>query len=147
MTDSVCTCRKCKSNLCYQIFSEDLVSFKCLVCGFESNSKMMKNTEYTKAYEEILPQLYKEIKYIDEDGYVWYPQFVIKEGVGTIFVDGTDKNNWDWAFSKHVLIEPHELARFQKLTGDPDIKYKSSSDIFHFPQATFLEVLEACKMI
>jgi hypothetical protein len=42
----------------------------------------------------MLPSLFRDIKFIDNDSFVWYPSTVTKEGVGIIFPDGTTKVDW-----------------------------------------------------
>ena len=142
MTDTICQCRKCGGHLCYQVHQEQVVDWRCLSCGFQTNTFLLAGTEGVKVFEESIPQLYKDIKFQDEDGFVWYPLHLSKEGVGMIIADGTGKDNWYWSFFPHILVEAHESERFK------GAKYKiNSREALQFPQDKFALALQACKLI
>lgn len=130
MVDSLVECPLCKSMYCYQQIHEGLASWKCLSCGYTTNSNMMVNTEIVKAHEMTLPRLYKEIRKIDDSGLVWYPQVVDKtqDGKGALFAFGTEASNWLWAFSPSVIIPSDEVEKFRNEDGTYN-KYKR--DIFN----------------
>jgi hypothetical protein len=66
-----------------------------------------------------MPELYKDIKFIDTNKQVWYPTVLNVSDKGTVFVNGTDKDNWGWAGIKAVETTDEEKI---KLKGAP---YKS----------------------
>lgn len=119
MIDSLVQCPLCGSPYCYQSIHEGLASWKCLSCGFTTNSNMMKNTELVKAHEDTLPKLYIDIKKIDESGLVWYPIAVdkIQEGKGIVFVNGTSKDDWHWTYAPSVLVKKEEQEKFKTKDG------------------------------
>ena len=95
MKEQLTTCRKCGSPLCYERHNDTLISWDCLQCGFTTNTLFIDNTEAVLSYESMLPSLFRDIKFIDSDSFVWYPSTVTKEGVGIIFPDGSSKEDWN----------------------------------------------------
>lgn len=104
MTDRLTTCKHCGSHFCYEIYHESIISWKCFNCGFESNSNFINNTEVVNIFEDKLPSLYKDIKYLDDDGFVWYPMIINNPYKGIIFPDGTSKDKWEWCYAPAVEI-------------------------------------------
>ena len=109
-------------------------------CGFQTND-LMKSDEFDiKQYEETLPELYKDIKYTDIEGRVWYPITINLETKGTVFAYGTSEENWQWAAIKATpLTEEEQKER----------KYKGAS---HKSDAKTLkqfgkDFIEACDYI
>lgn len=147
MKDSLTTCRRCQSPLCYQRETKGVLSWDCLQCGYVSNTMMMINTEAVQSYEEMMPSLFRDIKFVDSDGLVWYPTTVTKEGIGIVFPDGTSKNDWKWAVARHVPVEEEEKERFKKKDGTYH-KYKTDmKNVLHFDQQYFSKALEALGFI
>jgi len=147
MQDQLTDCRKCGSPLCYEKHKDGLISWDCLQCGFVTNTLLIENTEAITSYESMIPNLFRDIKYVDNDGFVWYPNTVVKEGVGIIFPDGTSKENWKWAFARHIPVEEEEKERFKKADGSFH-KYKTDmKNVLHFDQQYFSQALEAAGLI
>lgn len=147
MQDQLTGCRKCGSPLCYEKHKDGLISWDCLQCGFVTNTLLLENTEAIASYESMIPNLFRDIKYVDSDGFVWYPNTVVKEGVGIIFPDGTSKENWKWAFARHIPVEEEEKERFKKADGSFH-KYKTDmKNVLHFDQQYFSQALEAAGLI
>jgi len=109
---------------------------------------MIKGTDMVRAFEEGLPRLMLDLKYIDKEGFCWYPTVVdkIEEGKYMIFPDGTSKDDWKWALSVAVLIPPSERSKFKKPDGT-FMKYKNSSDVLHFDNDKFSAVIDAANMV
>jgi hypothetical protein len=80
---------------------------------------MMKNTEIVKAYEETLPNLYVDVRKIDDSGLVWYPIVIdkVQQGKGIIFANGTNKHDWVWTYAPSVLVEKDEQDKFKTADG------------------------------
>lgn len=145
--DTLSTCKRCKSPLCYERHSKGAISWDCLQCGYSTNTLLMINTMSIDEYEKMLPSLFKDIKFIDNDGLVWYPTTVTKEGVGIIFPDGTSKSDWKWAVARHVPVLEEEKERFKKKDGTYH-KYKTDmKNVLHFDQQYFSQALEALGFI
>ena len=124
MTDNLTTCPKCKATeACYTVdINEFHKSYNCLDCGF-STSDLMREGEFDfDQYEEEFPELYKDIKYTDEEGRVWYPQVINIEDKGTVFANGTSEEDWQWSAIKSVELteEEKENPRFKGKTHKSD---------------------------
>jgi len=125
MIDKLITCDKCKAEVsCYATpINEFHNSYTCLNCGFHTNDLMVEGEFNFEEYEVELPELYKDIKYKDEKNRVWYPQVINVEGRGTVFINGTSKDDWKWSGIKSVPLtqEEKQSGRFK------DKEYKSDS--------------------
>lgn len=115
--DTLTTCRRCGSPYCLEAYHPGMVTWNCLGCGFMTRTTLLKNTDLVLAFEESLPSLYKDLKYIDEEGFVWYPLYVDKPGVGIVFAEGTDRDNWGWTFVPYTPITKEEKEKFKRKDG------------------------------
>lgn len=97
MEDGFVTCPHCGSQLCYAQNVDGQETWACFSCGFTSTTLMKEGSETEKAVSAKHPNLYKDLKFVDKDGYVWYPSVVTVPGKGMIYVDGSDSENWQWA--------------------------------------------------
>ena len=125
MTDNLITCPKCKApESCYtQPVNEFHKAYVCLSCGFQTNDLMREGEFNFEEYEEQLPELYKDIKTVDEEGRVWYPNIINIESVGTVFANGSSKDVWEWSGILNVELTEEEKAS-PRFKGK---KYKSDS--------------------
>ena len=147
MQDQLTNCRKCGSPLCYERHLEGIVSWDCLQCGFTTNTLLLENTEGVLTYESLLPNLFRDIKFVDKDGFVWFPTTVTKEGVGIVFPDGTSQHDWKWAFAPHVEVSEEEKERFKRPDGSYH-KYKTDMKrVLHFDKEYFSQALEAAGLL
>ena len=126
MTDNLITCPKCKEALaCYKTpINEFHSGYSCLSCGFNT-SDLIREGEYDiESYEAEMPELYKDIKHVDEEGRVWYPNVINIDGLGTVFANGTSKDDWQWSGIKSVVLteEEKESPRFKGKTHKSDSK-------------------------
>lgn len=117
MIDNLDTCPKCKApESCYiQPINEVHNSYSCLACGFVTNDLLKEGDYDVEAYEAEMPELFKDIKYTDEYTRVWYPNVINIDGKGTVFPNGSSKDNWHWAAIKSVPLtdEEKESTRFK----------------------------------
>jgi hypothetical protein len=106
MADNLTQCKHCGSELAYENII-DGVSYEvsCISCGFMTNSNMLSGTEELKIYLESIPDIYSELKFIDEDGFCWVPMYKEVEGKGAISINGISKDRWLWSFIPHVLLK------------------------------------------
>ena len=142
MTDNLITCPKGGViESCYTVqLNEFHNSYVCFNCGFQTNDLMREGEFNFEEYENEMPELYKDIKYIDETGRVWYPYIINIEGKGTVFANGSSKEDWQWSAIKSVLLteEEKESPRFKGKTHKSD-----SSTLQNFGKDYF----EACDYI
>ena len=107
--DNLVICPKCGSDGCYKTsLNESKFSYFDFGCGFQTNDLMIEGDFDIVAYEENLPELYKDLKYIDKEKRVWYPISINIEGQGTVFINGTSKDNWQWAAIKAIALTEEE---------------------------------------
>ena len=98
MKEQMIICPKCGSNACSEVSNEQLLVWNCFGCGYTSNSTMIeKNIAIT---ESIMPELYKDLRFVDVKGYHWYPNSVMLENKSMIFADGKSADDWKWAAVK-----------------------------------------------
>ena len=101
----------------------------------------MKEGEFDfEAYEETIPELYKDIKYVDEKGRVWYPITINIENKGTVFLNGKTKEEVHWSAIKAIALTEEE----KKQPKFKDKQYKSDpKSMQHFGD----DFIEACDYI
>lgn len=139
MLDSLIECPLCSAPYCYQAIHQGMVNWKCLSCGYVTNSNMMLNTELVKAHESTLPKLYVDIKQVDKSKLVWYPQVIdlVEKGAGIVFANGTNHQDWKWTFAPAALIQTEEMDKFRKKDGSCP-KYKTDmTKAKHFEKTEF----------
>ena len=95
MKELLIVCPKCSSNACSEISNDKLIVWNCFGCGFTSNSTLTeKNIETT---EEVLPELYKALRFKSVEGLYWYPMSVILENKAMVFAEGKTIEDWKWS--------------------------------------------------
>jgi hypothetical protein len=148
MTDKIIQCSRCKGDLCYETdhtFSNELniKSWICMGCGFTSNSTLNLTDENLIQTESLLPELYKDIKFIDDEGFVWFPSVMNYPDLGVVFVNGTTKDNWSWAAIKNIPVEENEKHKYPIPGTDKFSKFKSDMEsLKEFGQKGFMDALE-----
>lgn len=150
MKDQLTECRKCKSPLCYERHQDGLISWDCLQCGYGTNTLLLENTEAILGYESMIPTLFRDIKFVDEDSFVWYPTTLTKDGIGIIFPDiesGKPASTWKWAVARQIPVEEHEKEKFRKKDGTYHQYKTDMKNVLHFDQQYFSQALEALGFI
>lgn len=142
MTDNLETCPKCKApESCYVTpLNEVHNSYNCLNCGFLTNDLLKEGDYDVEAYESEMPELFKDIKYTDEHSRVWYPNVINLETKGTVFPNGSSKDNWHWAAIKSVPLteEERESARFKGKQYKSDSKTMQKFDEDYFAACDYI---------
>jgi hypothetical protein len=127
MIDLLIKCPLCNEEAaCYKTEINDKYdSYACFGCGYTTNDAMTADKSYDfEEFESVLPELYKDIKKIDELGRVWYPQAINIIGKGTVFASGKTKDNWQWSAIKSIELTEEEKSnpRFKNQTHKSDPK-------------------------
>jgi len=123
--DEMVLCPKCGCDGCYKTpINEVKFNYFCWGCGFQTNDFMKEGEFDFEAYEEIIPELYKDVKYKDEEGRVWYPITINIEDKGTVFLNGTSAEDCQWSTIKVVELTEEEKAqpKFKNKTYKSDAK-------------------------
>lgn len=137
MIDDLIICPVCGSNACYEVKAEEKTIWHCFGCGFASNTDQHIEKIDLEKVEAVLPDLYKSIKKLDENGYYWYPSTVNNPVKGMVFVDLVD-NVWKWAGVLATPITEEDKAKFPEgATHKVDMK-----TIKHFNSNDYMEALD-----
>ena len=124
MTDKLEICPKCQCDGCYITpVNETKNNYFCWGCGFQTNDLMKEGEFDFDAFEEALPELYKDVKYKDEEGRVWYPISINISDKGTVFLNGKTAENTFWSAIKVILLTEEEKKQ-PKYKG---LEYKSDA--------------------
>lgn len=138
MTDKMSICPKCGCDGCYvSPINETKNNYFCWGCGFQTNDLMVEGEFDFAQYEETMPELYKDIKYVDEQKRVWYPISINLPDKGTVFISGKSKEEVQWSAIKVVPLTEEE----KKQPKYKNLKYKSDAkSLKHFGD----DFIEAC---
>ena len=123
--DEMIICPKCGCDGCYKTpINEVKFNYFCWGCGFQTNDFMKEGEFDFVAYEEIIPELYKDVKHQDEEGRVWYPITINIEDKGTVFLNGTSAEDCQWSTIKVIELTEEEKAqpKFKGKTYKSDAK-------------------------
>ena len=141
MTDQMALCPKCGCDGCYITpVNEIKNNYFCWGCGFQTNDLMVEGEFDFVSYEETLPELYKDVKYVDSQKRVWYPISINMPDRGTVFLSGKSVKEIQWSAIKVVLLTEEE----KKLPKYKGLAYKSDAkSMKHFGN----DFIEACDYI
>jgi hypothetical protein len=144
MKDKLTICDRCQGDACYVTPLNELKNnYFCFSCGFQTND-LMKGGEFDfETYEESLPELYKDLKNTDSEKRVWYPITINIQDKGTVFANGKNKYDWQWAGVKAIEVNEEEKGKF-KIPGTEDY-YTHKTDIKslkNYSQGDFIEALD-----
>ena len=95
MTEKLIDCPRCGSNACSEMSNDKVTIWICMGCGFTANTTI--TDENVEQMEKTLPELYRALKYKDQDGKYWYPNSVMLENKSMVFAEGTSVENWKWS--------------------------------------------------
>ena len=142
--DKLVICKKCGSDACYaQEVNESITNYQCMGCGFISNSLMKKDSEFMKEQSEILPELYKDLFYEDEDGGIWIPSTVNIPTMGMVFANGTNKDDWYWSAVNSVpVITEEDKEKYIKKDGTPYEHRMDMENLKNYPERDYMGALE-----
>jgi hypothetical protein len=141
MTDKMSICPKCGCDGCYVTpINETKNNYFCWGCGFQTNDLMVEGEFNFEEYEETIPELYKDIKYVDSEKRVWYPISINLVDKGTVFLSGKSIDEIQWSAIKVVLLteEEKKQPKYKNLTYKSDAK-----SLKHFGN----DFIEACDYI
>ena len=109
---TICPCQR-QSDACYmQEVSSEIKNHMCYGCGFVSNSLMREGERFYEEQIEILPELYKDLFWTDEDGKIWMPSVVNEPTKGMVFANGASSSTWMWGAVKAVPVKDEEKEKY-----------------------------------
>ena len=142
--DNLITCSRCGSDACYvEEVNQDIKTYFCYGCGFQSNSLMKSNSEFLNQQNETLPELYKDLFFEDENGMIWMPSAINLPQQGMIFANGTNSNEWKWSAVNAVPVTEEEKTKYP-IPGKEGQFYEWRMDmttISHFDERGFIDAL------
>lgn len=138
--DKLTDCSRCGSNACYQQeIDQTTKTWMCFTCGFSTSTLMVEGSDLAKNTEEVLPELYKDLKFVDQDTKVWYPATITVPEKGMVFIDGTAKDSWRWATAKAIPIIEEEKSKFP----EGQTHKMNMKSIEYFDQYSFMDALDS----
>jgi hypothetical protein len=142
--DNLVTCTRCGSDACYvDEVNQDIKTYFCYGCGFQTNSLMKEDSEFYLEQLETLPELYKDLMTSDEEGKIWMPSAVNIPNQGMVFANGAKAENWAWSAVKAVPVTEEEKTKYP-IPGKKDQYYEWRMDmttIKYFSEQDFIEAL------
>ena len=132
-------CDRCGSNACMQNkINEKLTTLFCFGCGFTTSTELIQGTDEVNGILAGAPELYKDLLFVDKFSRVWFPSTVTLPEKGMVFIDGTDKDTWQWSAVKAVGITEEERSKFPA-----EQKYKMDvKGAKKFGKRDFMDALE-----
>jgi hypothetical protein len=148
MDTSKIVCPHCGSKNCFhEDAGNDVTTYLCMSCGYTSNDLFKTDSEQIEGYEISLPDLYKDIKFLDtERGITWYPSVMNVPNYGIVFIDGTDKSNWKWKAAPAVDVAESEREKYP-IPGKPGEFYTKRLDMTLAKEFAQTQFTDACKHI
>jgi hypothetical protein len=84
----------------------------CYGCGFTTNTLMKSESKFLEEQLEVLPELYKDLIYVDGEGKNWMPTTINIPDKGMVFINGKSAENWKWTAVKAIEILEEEKSKF-----------------------------------
>ena len=143
--DNLTICPRCGSDACYeQELGADYKVHQCYGCGFTTNTLMTEDSEFLDEQLEVLPELYKDLIYIDEGGYNWMPSAVNNPEQGMIYADGKTSEDWKWSAVKAMKISEEEKEKYPIPNKEGEYyEYRMDmTTLKQFDERDFIEALD-----
>jgi hypothetical protein len=111
--DKLTICPRCGSDACYESAeASNLTNKVCYGCGFMTHNYMTTESEFLQEQLEVLPELYKDLTFVDDEGHHWIPSTVNLSNKGMVYVNGTSTQDWKWTAVPSVEIPEEDRERF-----------------------------------
>ena len=147
MKDNLIICKHCSSDACYVVEnSTSIKTYSCFGCGFTTNSLMKEGEEFYTQQLEVLPELYKDSTFKDEDNLIWMPTTINVPQQGMVFYNGTSKENAKWAGVKAVEVTEEEKVKYP-IKSKPGEFYKWRMDMTTMKSFEMKDFMEALSYI
>lgn len=103
------------SNACYeQSFEQEGQEVKTWLCfgsGFTTSTLMTEGSKTVADLLETSPELYKALLHTDKNKRVWAPATISLPEKGMVFIDGVNKDEWNWAAVKAIPITKEDRKK------------------------------------
>jgi len=125
---------------------DEAVSYLCVGCGYTTTTLNKEGSETINEYESVTAQLIKDLRWVDDQGLVWYPIVLNFPSTGIVFPDGHSTSDWHWVAAKAIDIPEADQERFP-VVGRPGEFYKRRIDMENKQQFIKENFYEACKSV
>ena len=145
LKDNLTICPRCGSDACYeQELGADYKVSQCYGCGFTTNTLMTPDSKFLEEQLEVLPELYKDLIFVDDKNYHWMPSAINNPEQGMVYADGKNKNDWQWAAVKAMKISEEDKYKYPIPNKKEEYyKYKMDmSTLKQFKERDFMEALD-----
>lgn len=122
----VCPC--CGSNMCYAQQIGDIETWICMSCGKTSSTLMKQGSKTEQQVTEKQPQIYRDLSFVDTDGYVWYPAVLTVPDKGMVYIDINTNSDgskvWEWVETpmRKLTSKEKKMKQFKGKSFTTDIK-------------------------
>ena len=143
-SDKLQICPKCGSDACYVTeVNQDINNYYCYGCGFQSNTLLREGELLLDEQMETLPELYKDLKFEDKNGQIWFPTTVNLTEQGMVFANGSSTENWKWGAVLAIEVTEEEKHKYP-LPNKENEFYKwrmDMSTLKQFEERDFMDAL------
>lgn len=137
--DELIICPKCGCDGCYKApINEVKFSYFCWGCGYQTNDLMKEGEFDFNTFEETLPELHKDVKFVDSEKRVWYPISINIPNKGTVFLNGKSADNVFWSAIKAIELTEEEKSQPKY----KNLKYKSDAKSLKNFENDFIEACD-----
>ena len=145
LKDNLTICPRCGSDACYeQELGANYKVHQCYGCGFTTNSQMTSESKFLEEQLEILPELYKDLIFVDKKGYHWMPSAVNNPKQGMVYADGRNPQEWKWSAVKAIQVSEEDKEKYP-IPGKEGEYYEykmDTSTLKKFSERDFMEALD-----
>lgn len=147
MIDNLTNCPHCLSDVCYVVENTPTIkTYSCFGCGFTTNSLMKEGEEFFEQQTSVLPELYKDVMFKDNNDLMWMPTTINLPQQGMVFYNGSTKENAKWAAVKAVKVEEEEKEKYP-IKGKPGEFYEWKMDMSTIKTFEMKEFMDALSFI
>jgi len=82
----------------------------CQSCGYQTNEGMIEGTDLEKSLYESQPELFKDLKLVDNLNKVWYPTVLNEINKAMLFPDGKNSEDWGWRVAQYIPLTEKDKA-------------------------------------
>lgn len=118
-------------------------SYFSIDAGYITNSKLVVDSPEILRVESNMPELIKQLRYVDKNlNLIWYPS-VLNTSYGMVFPDGTNASDWKWTVCKRIPLTEEQKEKI-KNTNSIDYKFGSKLDMKNSIKFNPDQFREAC---
>tara|TARA_B100000768_G_scaffold166074_1_gene169122 strand:+ start:825 stop:1274 length:450 start_codon:yes stop_codon:yes gene_type:complete len=137
--DEIIQCPKSGGDLCYKIeVSKDITQYMSLSCGFMTNSLMKVGTDFYNEQMILLPELYKDLAWEDDNTkLIWLPNNINVPELGMVYASGASTEEWKWAAVKAKALDEEITNKDGSISSyKPDM-----STVKYFEERDYIDAL------